>query len=46
MTQHNTLNVKLSDSYLSMLKSGIKDGTERGLNHLSNVSGDSYDETN
>ena len=28
MTQYNTLNVKLSNSQLSKLKSGIKNGTE------------------
>ena len=28
MTQHNTLNVKLSNSQLNKLKSGIKNGTE------------------
>ena len=28
MTQYDTLNVKLSNSQLNMLKSGIKTGTE------------------
>ena len=28
MTQYNTLNVKLSNSQLNKLKSGIKNGTE------------------
>ena len=28
MTQYNTLNVKLSNSWLNKLKSGIKNGTE------------------
>ena len=28
MTQYNTLNVKLSNSEISKLKSGIKNGTE------------------
>ena len=28
MTPYNTLNVKLSNSQLNKLKSGIKDGTE------------------
>ena len=28
MTQYNTLNVKLSNSKLNKLKSGIKNGTE------------------
>ena len=46
MTQYNTLNVNLSNSQLSKLKSGIKNGTEVTLNLLSNVIGDSDDETN
>ena len=29
MTQYNTLNVKLSNSQLNKLKSGIKSGTEQ-----------------
>ena len=45
MTQHNTLNVKLSNSQLSKLKSGIKKGTEVALNLSSNLIGDSNDET-
>ena len=32
MTQYNTLNVKLSDSQLNTLKSGIRNGTEVTLN--------------
>ena len=28
MTQYNTLNLKLSNSWLNELKSGIKNGTE------------------
>ena len=28
MTQHNTINVKLSNSQINKLKSGIKYGTE------------------
>ena len=28
MTQYNTLNIKLSNSQLNRLKSGIKNGTE------------------
>ena len=32
MTQYNTLNVKLSNSQLKELKSGIKNGTEVTLN--------------
>ena len=46
MTQHNCLNVKLSNSQLSKLKSGIKIANEITLNLLSNVIGDSNDETN
>ena len=36
MTQYNTLNVKLSNSQLNKLKSGIKNGTEVTLNLSSN----------
>ena len=32
MTQYNTLNVKLSNSQLNKLKSGIKNGTEVTFN--------------
>ena len=46
MTQYNTLNVKLSNSQLNELKSGIKIGTEVTLKFSSNVVGDSNDETN
>ena len=28
MTQYNTLNIKLSNSQLNILKSGIRNGTE------------------
>ena len=42
MTQHNTLNVKLSNSQLNKLKSGISNGTEVP----SNVVGNSNDEYN
>ena len=45
MTQYNTLNVKLSNSQLNELKSGIKIGTEVTLKFSSNVVGDSNDET-
>ena len=38
--------VKLSDSQLKKLKSGIKNDTELALNLSSNVVGDSNDETN
>ena len=31
MTQYNTLNVELSNSQLSKLKSGLKNGTELTL---------------
>ena len=43
MTQHNTLNVKLSNLQLNKSKSGIKNGTEVTLN-LS--FGGSNDDTN
>ena len=46
MTQYNTLNVKLSNSQLNKLKSGIKNGTEVTLKLSSNVVGDSNDESN
>ena len=46
MTKYNTLNVKLSNSRLNKLKSGIKDGTEVTLNVYSNVIGDYNDDTN
>ena len=36
MTQHNSINVKLSNSQLKKWKSGIKNGTEVILN-LSNI---------
>ena len=46
MTQYNTLNVKLSNSRLHKLKSGIRNGTEVTLNLLSNAVGDCNDESN
>ena len=46
MSQHNTLNVKLSNLQLRKLKSGIKNGTEVTLKLSSNVFGDSNDENN
>ena len=46
MTQYNTLNIKLSNSQFSKLKSGIKNGTEVTLKISSNVVGDSNDENN
>ena len=46
MTQYNTLNVKLSNSQLNKLNSGIKYGTEVTLNLSSNIDGDSNDEIN
>ena len=44
--QYNTLNVKLSNSQLNKLKSGIKIETEVTWNFLSNLVGNSNDETN
>ena len=41
MDQYNTLNVKLSNSQLKKLKSGIKNVTEVTLKLSSNVVGDS-----
>ena len=46
MTQYNTLNVKLSNSQLNKLKSGIKNGTEVTLNLSSNVIGNTNEEYN
>ena len=46
MTQYNTLNVKLSNSQLNKLKSGIKNGTEVTVKVSSNAVGDSNDENN
>ena len=46
MTQCNTSNVKLSNSQLAKLKSGIKNNTEATLKNSSNVIGDSNDENN
>ena len=46
MTQHNTLNVKLSNLQLNKLKSAITNGTKVTLNLLSNLIGISKDETN
>ena len=44
MSQYNTLNVKLSNSQLNKLKSGIKNGTEVTMKISSSVTGDSNDE--
>ena len=46
MTQYNNLNVKLSNSQLNKLKSGIKNNTEVTLKISSNVVGGSNDENN
>ena len=46
MTQYNALNVKLSNSQLNTLKSGIKNNTEVTLKISSNFVGDSSDEYN
>ena len=46
MTQCNSLNVKLSNSQLNKLKSGIKNNTDITLNISSNVNGNSNVETN
>ena len=45
MTQYNALNVKLSNSQLNKLKSGIKIGAGVTLNLSSNLIGNSNDET-
>ena len=46
MTQYNSLNVKLSNSQLSKLKSAIKNETKVVLRLSSNMIGDFDDETN
>ena len=46
MTQYNSLNVKLSNSQLNKLKSGINNRTEVTLKLSLNVFGDSNDENN
>ena len=46
MTQYNALNLKLSNSQLNKLKSGIKNNTEVTLKTSSNVVCDSNDENN
>ena len=46
MSQYNTFNVKLPNSQLDKLNSGIKNGNEVTLKLLSNVIGDPNDETN
>ena len=46
MTHYNSLNVKLSNSQLSKLKSAIKDGNDVILRISSNMVGNSNDNTN
>ena len=47
MTPCNTLNIKLSNSQLNKLKSGIKNNTELTfIKILSDIVGDSNDESN
>ena len=46
MIQYNSLNVKLSNSQLSKLKSAIKNETDVVLRLSSNLIGNSMDETN
>ena len=46
MTQHNTLNVKLSNSRLNKWKSGIKNSTQVTLHLSSNAVPESSDKTN
>ena len=46
MTQYNSLNVKLSNSQLSKLKSAIKNETDVVLRLSSNMVGNSNDNTN
>ena len=46
MSQYNSLNVKLSNSKLTKLKSAIKNETEVVLRLSSNMIGNSNDDTN
>ena len=46
MTQYNSLNAKVSNLELNILKSCIKNDSEVTLNLLSNMIGDSNDEAN
>ena len=46
MNQYITLNIKLSNSQLNKLKSGIKNSAQVTLNLSSYTSGDSNDDTN
>ena len=46
MTQYNSLNVKLSISQLSKLKSAIKNENDAVLRLSSNIVGNSNDNTN
>ena len=46
MTQYNTLNLKMSNSHVNKLKSGIKHGTEVTLKISLNVVDESNDENN
>ena len=46
MTQYNTLNVKLPNSQLNKLKSGIKNRTEVTWSLSSNLIGNFNDKTN
>ena len=46
MTQYNTLNVKLFNSQLNIIRLGRKNGTKVMLKLSSNVFGDSNDENN
>ena len=46
MTQYNSLNIKLSNSQLKELKTAIKNETGVVLRLLSNIIGNSDDETN
>ena len=46
MTQYSSVNVKLSNSQLNKLRSGIKNSTKITLIHSSNVNSSSKDKTN
>ena len=46
MTQHNRVNIKLSNSQLNKLKSAIKNGNDVVIRLSPNMIGDSNDRTN
>ena len=45
MTKYNALNVKVSKSQLNKLKSGVKNGSQVTLNLLSNMVGETNEDS-